>query len=306
MRATWKGYLKIQLVTIPVKMYAAARSKTLRLNLLHGDCSGRVKQQYHCGNCDAVIPYGELVRGYEYAKDAYVVLGEEDFEKAKKESSDAIEVVRFIEAAQIDPIYYNGTNYLAPDGPVAADAFALFHPALAEDAKVAEARAVIRNREQLFAIRPYARALAAHSLHFAQEIQSPASIEPDLDAAGVDESSLDLARRLIDNLSGDFALDQYVDEYTKTVMEIIKAKAEGEEIAVAPQVEKAKIIHLMDALRESVAGTAKAAKAQAPKAKPAKAKAPKAKPARAKAPKKKMAAAGKRAPRKAKKAAEKA
>lgn len=189
----------------------------------------------------------------------YVLITDEDLQKAQKESTDAIEIVKFIDEEQIHPIYYSDSYYLVPDGKISIDAFSLFHRAMLETKKAALAKIVMRNREHIFSISPYDGALIAYSLHYPEEVQEIGKIEEvsEVEKISTDINTLSMAKAIIQNLSGEFNLEEYTDEYTQTLMEIIKAKAEGEEIKVEPKVERAKVISLMEALEKSIKETMK-------------------------------------------------
>jgi len=259
MKAIWKGYLKCSLVTIPIKMYNVIGKRSIQFNLLHKDCGSRVKQERICPRCNKTLSAEEIVRGYQYGKDMFVVISDEDLKRAQKEPTDTIEIVKFIDDHQIHPIYYSDSHYLVPDGRAAVEAFALFHKAMTQTKKAALAKVVMRNREHLLSIRPYNGTMIAFTLHYSEEIQRLADIEgvEEIQAVQLDGETLAMAKTIIENLSGDFDPEQYEDEYTHTLLEIIKAKAEGEEIKVEPKAEREKVVSLMDALKMSVMETEK-------------------------------------------------
>lgn len=254
MRAIWKGYIKFSLVSIPVKMYTATKPRLISFDLLHKDCGTKIKQERLCPRCNKVLSNEELVRGYKYGKDLYIVVTDEDLEKARKETTDAIEIVKFVDDTSIHPIYFTDSHYLAPDGKAGAEAFALLHRALLDLHKSALAKVVMRNREYLMAIRPYNGTLIAFNLHFPDEVVAVNQVEEGEVVKGIklDEKSLELAKTLVENLSGDFVPEEFTDEYTQTLLNIIKAKAEGEEYKVEAKPEAEKVISLMEALKRSV------------------------------------------------------
>jgi DNA end-binding protein Ku len=258
MKAIWKGYLKCSLVTIPIKMYNAIAKSSLQFHLYHQECGSPIRQEMVCPVHQRRLANDEVVRGYQYGKDLHVVVSDEDLRRAQQESSDTIDVLKFVDARQIDPIYYTEAHYLAPDGQAGAEAFALFLRAMEESGKTALARVVMRSREHLFNIRPYHGVFAAFTLHYPEEIKGVQEIEEADWAAKVrvDENNLEMARAIVTHLSGDFAPEQYRDEYSRTLLELIKAKAAGQELKAEPQVERRKVINLMEALKRSVAETA--------------------------------------------------
>lgn len=261
MKAVWKGYLKCSLVTIPIKMYNAIASRSLQFHLYHQECGSQIRQEMICPVHQRNLNRDEVVRGYQYGKDMHVVITDEDLRRAQKEKSDTIEVLKFVDARQIDPLYYAEAHYLAPDGQAGVEAFALFQRAMAESGKTALAKMVLRNREHLVNIRPLDGVFAAFTLHYPEEIKAVREIEEaDWTARlQVDEGNLQMARTIVEHLSGDFAPEQYHDEYTQTLLALIKAKAEGQELKMEPRAERRKVINLMEALKKSVADTAQAA-----------------------------------------------
>ncbi len=258
MKAIWKGYLKCSLVTIPIKMYNAIAKSSLQFHLYHQECGSPIRQEMICPVHQRRLAPDEVVRGYQYGKDLHVVITDEDLRRARQESSDTIEVLKFVDASQIDPIYYTEAHYLAPDGQAGAEAFALFLRALQESGKTALAKVIMHNREHLVNLRPHQGVFAAFTLHYPEEIKAVQEIEEAGWAAKiqVDEGNLTMARAIVAHLSGDFIPEQYRDEYSRTLMDLIKAKAEGKELKAEPKAERRKVINLMEALKRSVAATA--------------------------------------------------
>ena len=254
MRTIWKGYIKFSLVSIPIKMYTATTHRTISFDLLHKDCGTKIKQERICPHCDKVLANDELVHGYKYGKDMYVIVTDAEIEAARQESTDAIEILKFVDEQGIHPIYYTDSHYLVPDGEAGVVAFVLLHKALLDMKKSAVAKVVMRNREYLYAIKPYNGALIAFTLHFPEEIIAVDKVEEaaELQKIQVDEKNLNLAKTLVENLSSEFLPEAYQDEYSQTLLEVIKAKAEGEEYKVEARAETEKVINLMEALQKSV------------------------------------------------------
>jgi DNA end-binding protein Ku len=261
MRPIWKGYLKCSLVTIPIKMFTGTTKRPLQFHLYHKACGSRVHQENVCPACGKTLSPEEIVKGYQYGKDLHVVLSDEDFQKATKESTETIDILKFVAADQINPIYYSDAYYLAPDGAAGAEAFAIFQRAMVETGKTAVARAVMRHREYLYNLRPYNGAFIAFTMHYSQEIRSLAEIEAigELNQIKVSDDNLEMAKTIIGHLSGDFVPEDYRDEYSETLLAIIRAKAEGKEVTAEPKVEREKVISLMEALKRSVTATAASA-----------------------------------------------
>jgi DNA end-binding protein Ku len=268
-RATWKGFLKISLVNIPIKVFPATESgATISFNQLHGECRTRIQQKRWCPNCSREVPNSEIVKGYEFEKGHYVILDEEDFDKVRPESTRVIDLVQFAEESAIDPMYVDRTYYLAPDGGVAAEAFAVMREGM--KGKVGVGKLALYGREYLVAVRPYGRGIAMHTLHHAGEIRSISAVE-ELNSVptAVKPDEIRLARQVIGTFEKPLDLATYKDEYREGLQKIIDAKIAGQEI-VAPTVEAApKVVNLMDALRKSLdtvsSGKKKPAKAEAEK-----------------------------------------
>src|SRR5476649_243074 len=196
-RATWKGFLKISLVNIPVKVFPATESSaTLSFNQLHGECQTRIQQKRWCAHCNREVPNSEIVKGFEFEKGRYVVLSEEDFDKVRPASTRVIDLVQFADDSSIDPMYVDRTYYLAPDGPVASDAFAVMREGM--QGKVGVGKLALYVREYLVAVRPHQRGIVMHTLHHAAEIRNIDSIdELDTVPEKVKPEEMKLARQVI-------------------------------------------------------------------------------------------------------------
>ena len=252
MRATWKGYLKISLVNIPVKVFPATESSaTISFNQLHGVCQTRIQQKRWCPHCEREVPSSELVKGYEFDKGQYVVLTDEDIEKVRPESTRVIDLMQFADESSIDPMYVDRAYYLAPDGPVASSAFAVMRDGMR--GKVGVGKLALYGREYLVAVRPQARGLVMYTLHHAAEIRRIDQID-ELGAvpAASKPEEIKLAKQVIGTFEAPLDLATYKDEYREGLQRIIDAKIAGREI-VAPSVEApAKVVNLMEALRKSL------------------------------------------------------
>ena len=251
-RATWKGYLKISLVNIPIKVFPATESSaTISFNQLHGECQTRIQQKRWCPHCSREVPLSEIVKGYEFEKGHYVIVSDEDFDKVRTESTRVINLVQFADEGAIDPMYVDRTYYLGPDGGVAADAFAVMREGM--KGKVGVGKLALYGREYLVAVRSHGRGIVMHTLHHAAEIRGIDAVE-DLNSvptkAKPDE--IKLARQIIKSFEGPLNLADYKDEYREGLQRIIDKKIAGEEI-VAPEVqEPARVVDLMEALKRSL------------------------------------------------------
>ena len=251
-RPTWKGYLKISLVNIPVRVFPATdAAATISFNQLHRECRTRIQQKRWCPTCQVEVPNTDLVKGYEFEKGKYVVLDEEDIAKVRPESTRVINVVQFADATMIDPVYVERPYYLAPDGDVAAEAFAVMREGMV--GKAAIGKLALYGREYLVAIQPRENGLVMYTLRHASEVRAmgaidelktvPAKIKPD---------EVKLARQVIGNFETEGDLTQYQDDYQDELRKIIDAKIAGEEIVAPAEEAPPKVVNLMEALRQSL------------------------------------------------------
>jgi len=251
-RPTWKGYLKISLVNIPVKVFPATDAgATLSFNQLHGECQTRIQQKRWCPKCEREVPNTDIVKGFEFEKGRYVVVDEEDVEKVRVESTRVINLEKFTDDTAIHPIYLERPYYLAPDGPVARDAFAVIREGMKGKAGIG--KVALYGREYLVKVQPRDKGLVMYTLRHANEIRSMDAIDELTDmpeTAKPDE--VKLAKQVMGTFEGDVDLHAYRDDYQVGLREIIDAKIEGREIG-APEVEAPpKVVNLMEALRRSL------------------------------------------------------
>ncbi|MGE3178604.1 MAG: Ku protein [Vicinamibacterales bacterium] len=266
-RSTWKGYLKISLVNIPIKVFPATDAgATLSFNQLHAECQTRIQQKRWCPRCEKEVPNTDIVKGYEFEKGRYVVIEEEDIEKVRVESTRVINLEKFTDDTDVDPIYLERPYYLAPDGPVAREAFAVIREGMKGKAGIG--KVALYGREYLIKVQPRERGLIMYTLRHASEIRSMDAIDELADVPEhVKPQEVELARQVMGTFEGELDFASYKDEYQEGLREIIDAKVEGREVVV-PEVEEApKVVNLMEALRKSLdsisATKKKAAPAQA-------------------------------------------
>lgn len=251
-RPTWKGYLKISLVNIPVRVFPATdAAATISFNQLHRECRSRIQQKKWCPTCQKEVANTDLVKGYEFEKGQYVVLEDEDIDKVRPESTRVINVVQFAEASVIDPVYVERPYYLAPDGNVAAEAFAVIREGMA--GKAAIGKVALYGREYLVAIQPRENGLVMYTLRHADEVRAMGAIdELKLVPAKIKPDEIKLARQVIGNFETGGDLTQYKDEYQSELRKIIDAKVEGKEFVGPAEEETPKVVNLMEALRQSL------------------------------------------------------
>jgi len=251
-RPTWRGYLKISLVNIPVKVFPATDAgDTLSFNQLHAECQTRIQQKRWCPHCEREVPNTDIVKGYEFEKGRYVVMEEEDIEKVRVESTRVINLEKFTDADAIDDIYLERPYYLAPDGPVAKEAFAVIREGMKGKAGIG--KVALYGREYLIKVQPREQGMVMYTLRHAKEIRSMDAIDELSDMpAAVKPAEVKLAQQVMGTFEGDLDFKSYRDEYQEGLREIIDAKIEGREV-VAQEIEAPpKVVNLMEALRKSL------------------------------------------------------
>ena len=263
-RPTWKGYLKISLVNIPIKVFPATDpSATLSFNQLHAECQTRIQQKRWCPRCEREVPNTDLVKGYEFEKGRYVVIDEEDIEKVRVESTRVINLETFTDDTAIDPIFLERPYYLAPDGPVAKEAFAVIREGMKGKAGIG--KVALYGREYLIKVQPRERGLIMYTLRHANEIRSMDAIDELADMpAAVKPDEVRLAEQVIGTFVGDVDFEAYRDDYQVGLREIIDAKIEGREVTAPPVEAPPKVVNLMDALRKSLDSVSATSRKPAP------------------------------------------
>src|SRR5687767_6319000 len=272
-RPTWKGFLKISLVNIPVRVFPATDSAaTISFNQLHAECQTRIQQKRWCPTCEREVPMSEISKGYEFEKGRYVVMTEEDVSKVRPESTRVIDLVQFTEASAIDPIYVERPYYLAPDGNMASQSFAVIREGMKGKAGIG--KLALYGREYLVAVQPKDNGLVMYTLRHAKEIRSMDAIdELQTVPVKVKPEEVKLAKQVIENFEGALDWEEYRDEYQEELQRIIDAKVAGEEVVATEEEAPPKVVNLMDALRQSLdrVSTGKKKSAKADFEKPAKA-----------------------------------
>ncbi len=255
-RSSWKGFLKLSLISVPVKAYSASASGTsIRLSQLHQGCHSPVKYQKVCP-IHGELATEAIVSGYEYSKGQYVEIDPEELQKLRTKSEKAITIDGFLQPQDIDSVYYGPkTYYLVADGPVGEKPYRLLHDAMVKEGVYAVAQVVLSRKERLVLLRPYGRLLTMTTLYLTHEVKMPESFEDEVVLDRVlSDDELGLAKRLIEAWTmRDFDLGHYKDAYREKLTELIEAKVEGKEIVTAPIPEEPEVLNLMEALKESVA-----------------------------------------------------
>jgi len=251
-RAYWKGYLKLSLVSCPVKLYSATSSTAgkISFNMLHKDTLNRVQQKYHDPELGE-IDRADLVKGYQFEKDRYVVVTNEELEAVEIPSSKTIDIDGFVDAGDVDSIFLDSTYYLAPDGPIAEETFSVILEAMKRVNKVAIARIVLSGRERLVTIQPITDGFRLHTLRSAKEVREPSSALDKLNAK-LSDDMLAMAAQIIAQKETTFAPEAFEDRYEEALMELVKAKISGGQPIVTKAPERGNVVNLMDALRRSI------------------------------------------------------
>jgi DNA end-binding protein Ku len=260
MKTIWKGAITFGLVTIPVRVYGATEEKTLRFHQLHAPDGGRVRYKRVCSVDGEEVEYADIVKGYEYEKDHYVTLSDEELDSLPVSSARAIDIERFVEAEEIDPIYFQKSYYLVPEG-AGVKAYHLLREAMADDRKVAIAKVAFRDKEHLATLRLRDNVFVLETMFWPDEIRAARFDELD-EQVELRPQEIRMARSLIDSLSDAFKPEEFTDEYRAALENLVAKKIQGEEITYAEEAEPSKVVDLMEALRASV----EAAKAGKPEA----------------------------------------
>jgi DNA end-binding protein Ku len=251
----WKGAISFGLVSIPIRLYPATEEKGLKFNQLHDEDHGRIKYQRTCAIDGDEVTFEHIVKGYEYEKDKYVVLTDEDFDAVPVESSRAIEILQFVDLEEIDPIYYKKTYYLIPE-EMGVKAYTLLREAMTETGRVGIAKVSFRDKEHLATLRFRDDVFLLETMFWPDEIRAV-----DFDEIGessklkVRSQEVQMAESLIENLTSSFDPTEYKDNYREALLQVVEKKIAGEEIEVIPEAEAPKVVDLMEALKASVAAT---------------------------------------------------
>ena len=253
-RAIWSGSISFGLVNVPVKLHTSVRKKDVRFNQLHKADGARIQQKRVCSADGQEVAWDDLEKGYEISPGQYVVVTNEELEALDPEATHTVDIEDFVDLDQIDPLYFDASYYLVPDAP-GAKPYRLLLDAMNETGRVGIGRVVLRTKQYLCAVRPLGEALVLTTMNFADEV-TPSSDLEGLPGKGAEPSSREMkvAKQLIDSLTDDFEPERYHDTYRESVLELIEAKARGQEVVSEPAAEpKAPVVDLMAALEASLA-----------------------------------------------------
>ena len=251
MRAIWKGHIRFSLVTIPVLIYNAVDTEQkITFHLLHNKDHGPISYDKRCRKCNKVVSSEEIVKGYKYETERYVIVEKEDLEKINLKSTKVIEIGGFIDAKEVHPTLYEAPYYTGPDGPVAVKAYSLLAAALRESGKVGIGKVVLHDREDVVMVAPYENAVVLYKLRPPGELRSISEV-PLLDEKHADKEGLKLARSLVDSMTTSLGNIDLTDEYHDALRAIIDSKIEGKEIVTVEEEEKP-VVDIMTALKQSI------------------------------------------------------
>jgi DNA end-binding protein Ku len=249
MHTVWKGSISFGLVNVPVKMHAATETQEFHFNYLHEECHNRIRYTKRCPHCDIEVAAEDIVKGYEYEKDRYVIMDDEDLATLEKPMSRSIDILDFINLVEIDPIYYQKSYYLSPE-ETAQKAYRLLCKAMADTGKVAIAKLTMRSKQHLACLRVIDdNIIVLETMYYPAEIRQ---LDAVWDKVTPTETELSMARQLIENLAASFEPEKYRDELREQVKELIEKKIAGETFKVTAAPEPGKVIDLMEALRASI------------------------------------------------------
>src|SRR4051812_23840918 len=275
-RPIWRGYLRLALVSCPVALYSAKHDRnTIRFNMINPETGNRIRMVTQDAETGEPVERGQTVKGYQFKKDHYLLVTDEDLDKVKVESSSVMTVDKFVAADSIDPVYFDASYYVVPDGEAGKDVYAVLREAIAKTGRIALSRVVIGQRERTIAVRPMEGGLVAHTLHEDRDLNSATSLFKDTAGVKIDPEMVQLAVQLIDRQTGRYDPSDVEDRYETRLRAMLEAKLKGEALDVEEMTEpdRSNVIDLMSALKKSLQATeddvTAAAIATPAKAKPA-------------------------------------
>ncbi len=247
--SVWKGHLTFGLVSLPVRLFTAARSESLSFNQLHNHDNSRIKQVTFCAAEDKPIPRSEIVKGYEYEKGKYVVIADEDIKKVAPKTAKVMEIQEFVKAGDVDPVYLESSYYMAPDEG-GEKPYALLFEELKTTKYYAVAKIAMHNREHVVIVRPGERGMVLHTMYYADEVRRTEEFRTD--TSHVSEKEMNLAKMLVESLAAEFEPEKYHDTYRDNLQQMIDSKVAGHAVVETPEAHVAPVIDIMEALKKSL------------------------------------------------------
>ena len=264
MAASWKGFLTFGMISIPIELSPAARTERISFNQLHSVCHSRLKQPLYCPTCEKFVERAEVEKGYEYEKDQYLLFKQEELDEIEPDSAQTMEILSFVKASEIDPVYFDSSYYAKP-GDAGVRAYNLLLDAMRKTGYAGIAKVTMHNRENIVVIRARDNGLTLHTMFYNNEIRAVADASLP-QKAEVKEQESKLAMQLIESLAAPFDATQYSDAYQAELEKLIEAKAKGKKLTVMPKTKREPVVDLMSALKQSLSGKGAAAQAAAPAA----------------------------------------
>ena len=249
--SVWKGHITFGLISIPVRLFAAARSERISMNQLHKECHTRIRQPLFCPTCNRQVERSEIVKGYEYEKDQYVLFNEDELDKIEPPSASTMEILEFVKLDEVDPLYFDASYYVTPE-EAGKKAYKLLLLAMEESGYGAIAKLTMHQREHIVVIRPRAQGLTLHTLYYADEVRQVAEYGH-TEKIELKDAEKKLALQLIESLKAHFEPEKFHDAYRQSLRALIEAKQKGQDVAEAPHPKLAPVIDLMEALKKSLA-----------------------------------------------------
>ena len=254
-RPNWKGYLKLSLVSCPVALFpATTTSERVTFRTLNRETGNRVRRQFVDEQSGEPVETEDQVKGYEVGKGEYIQIEDDELKSVQIESNHTIDIERFVPRADIDELYLDTPYYLTPTDRVGEEAFAVIRDAMRAEKMVGLARVVLFRRERLMMLEPREKGIAAMTLHFANEVHASANYFDEIPDVAIPKEMLELAKHIIEKMTGKFQPEQFEDRYENALIELIRSKQKGAPIKPQPTHKQANVINLMDALRRSVEG----------------------------------------------------
>ncbi|MGH9719822.1 MAG: Ku protein [Bryobacteraceae bacterium] len=247
--SVWRGHVTFGLVSLPVRLFSAARSESISFNLLHKDDHSRIKQVIYCQAEDKPVPRSDLVKGYEFEKDQYVIIEDEEIKKVAPKTSKVMEILEFVEAKDVDPIYLESSYYMSPEGG-GEKPYALLFEALKKSGYYGVAKIAMHNREHIVILRPGDKGILLHTMYYADEVRQVDEFRTDTSL--VKEKELGLAMMLVESLADKFDPSKYKDTYRENLEQMIDAKKKGRKVVEIAQPTVAPVIDIMEALKKSL------------------------------------------------------
>ncbi len=255
MASAWRGFITFGLISIPVKLYPAARTARIRLHQFHKVCKTRLQQPLFCPKCNRIVDRSEVVKGYEYEDGKYALIDPEEIKKITPETARTMEILAFVRESEIDPIYFDSSYFIVPD-EAGKKAYKLLLKTMEDKGRVAIAKVTMYQREYTVFFRPYDHGIALHTMYFANEIREAPGYG-EADNVKLSRQEIKLADQLVENLSEEFNIKKYHDEFETRLRALIEAKEKGRSIATTPRTERAPVIDIRTALKKSLEQTAK-------------------------------------------------